>query len=154
MFSNPAFREELSYWHGKGAFGTPWLISKIYQILITQLDLGKLQAKKDSRALMSASVLSMVCSKKNDRTSQILAGQVFERIWLRATAMGISLQPMTQVLRLPDLKKEVANLLPCSDVFPQQIFRLGYAEPDQKRTARRPLGEVTISETLRNISKT
>jgi nitroreductase len=125
MFSNPAFREELGYWHGQGAFGSPLLISKICQILITQLDLGKLQAKKDSKALMSASVLGMVCSERNDKASQILAGQVFERIWLKATALGIGLQPMAQVLRVPDLKKEAASLFPCSDVCPQQIFRLG-----------------------------
>jgi hypothetical protein len=95
MFSNPAFRKELGHWYGKGAFGSPLLISKICQMLITELDLGKLQAKKDSRTLMSASVLALVCSEKNDKATQVLAGQVFERIWLKATAMGISLQPMT-----------------------------------------------------------
>jgi hypothetical protein len=127
MFSNPAFREELGYWHGQGAFGSPMLISKICKVLITQLDLGKLQAKRDSGAVMSASVLAMVCSEKNDKATQILAGQVFERIWLKATALGISLQPMTQVLRVPDLKKEAASLFRCNDVYPQLIFRLGYA---------------------------
>ncbi|VVB64017.1 Putative TM nitroreductase [uncultured archaeon] len=127
MFSNPAFRKELGHWYGQGAFGSPLLISKICQMLITQFDLGKLQAKNDSKTLMSASVLAMVCSEKNERSTQVQAGQVFERIWLKATALGISLQPMTQVLRVPDLKKEAASLFSCSDDYPQQIFRLGYA---------------------------
>jgi nitroreductase len=145
MFSNPAFRKELGHWYGQGgAFGSPLLISKICQMLITELDLGKLQAKKDSRTLMSASVLAMVCSEKNDKATQVLAGQVFERIWLKATALGIGLQPMTQVLRVPDLKKEAASLFSCPDVYPQQIFRLGYAEPSQKSTSRRPLSDVMV----------
>lgn len=144
MFSNPAFRKELGFWHGQGALGSPLLISRICQMLITQLDLSRLQAKKDSKAVMSASVLTMICSEKNDKATQILAGQVFERIWLKATALGINLQPMTQVLRVPDLKKEAANLFLCSDINPQQIFRLGYAESAQKRTSRRPLIDVMI----------
>jgi hypothetical protein len=45
MFSSPAFREELSYWHSKGAFGTPWLISNIAGTAITQLDLGSYRQK-------------------------------------------------------------------------------------------------------------
>jgi nitroreductase len=144
MFSNPAFRKELGHWYGQGAFGSPLLISRICQMLNNQLNLGKLQAKKDSKAVMSASVLGIVSSKRNDKAAQILAGQVFERIWLKATALGISLQPMGQVLRVPDLKKEAASLFPSSDVCPQQIFRLGYAEPNQKRTARRPLTDFMI----------
>ncbi len=139
MFSNPVFREELGYWIGQGAFGSPLLISKICQMAVTQLDLGKLEARKDSKALMSASVLAMVCSKRDDKATQVLAGQVFERVWLKATALGFSLQPMTQVLRVPNLKKEAAGLFHCSDVYPQQIFRLGYAKPAKNRTARRPL---------------
>ena len=33
LFSNPAFRAELGYWHGKGSFGIPWVESVSSRIL-------------------------------------------------------------------------------------------------------------------------
>jgi hypothetical protein len=32
QFADAAFREELAYWMGQGAFGSPWLFSKVSQL--------------------------------------------------------------------------------------------------------------------------
>lgn len=144
LFSNPAFRAELVYWHGKGSFGIPWIVSEITQEAVTRVNLGRFKANKDSKAVMSASILAIISSQKDDRAAQVMAGQVLERVWLKATALGISLQPMTNVLKVPDFRTEVANLFPSSDVYPQLIFRLGYAEPAQKRTTRRTLSDFKV----------
>lgn len=143
QFADPAWREELGHWIGQGAFGTSWLMSKMGRLAVTYLNMGKSTARKDSELLMSSPVLAVLCSKKNDRASQVKVGQVLERIWLRATDLGIQLQPMNQILQIPDFKEEVTRLIPLPG-FPQLTFRLGYAEPDKEHTPRRPLEEVLI----------
>ena len=144
QFADPAWREELGYWMGQGVFGTPWLMSKMSQLAVTYLNMGKGTAKKDSELLMSAPVLAVISSSTDDRAAQVQAGQVFERLALMATALGIQVHPMSQILEIPEFKDEVADLIPTSDVVPQQTFRLGYAEPEEQHTPRRPLEEVLI----------
>ncbi len=144
QFADPKFREELGYWIGQGVFGASWLIAKISQFAVTHINLGNSTAKKDSEVLMSSPVLGVICSEKNDRQTQVQVGQIFERIYLKATTLGISLQPMSQIVQVPDIKAELAKLLPDSNAFPQQPFRLGFGESDSKRTPRRPLEEVLL----------
>ena len=144
QFSDPAFREELGDWIGQGVFGAPWLIAKIEQLAVTYMNMGKGQAKKDSEVLMSAPVLAAISSEVNNRESHVKVGQVFERVCLAATMLGIRVHPMSQILEIPELKVEVSKLIPKSDVFPQHTFRLGYAEPEKDLTPRRPLEEVLV----------
>lgn len=144
-FANPAYREELGYWIGQGAFGTSWLMSKMGQLAVTYLNMGKSTAKKDAEVLMSSPVLGIICSKTNDRTSQVKVGRVFERLYLTASMLGLGIQPMSQILHIPEIKASVQALLPDKGFIPQQPFRLGYAKPEQAHTPRRTLQEVLVS---------
>jgi hypothetical protein len=123
-------------------FGTSWLMSKLGQLAVSHLDMGRSQAKKDSAVVMSAPVLGIISSQNDDRLSQVQVGQVYERLCLLAASMGIWTQPMSQIVQVPELKQEVAKLIPAKGVTPQHPFRLGYALPEKKRTPRRPLDEV------------
>ena len=142
QFADPAWREELGYWMGQGVFGTPWLMSKAAQLAVTYLNMGKGTAKKDSELLMSAPVLAVISTPSDDRASRVRAGQVFERVALMATAVGIRAHPMSQILEIPEFKALVAELIPTPDVTPQHTFRLGYAEPEEEPTPRRRLSQV------------
>ncbi len=144
QFADPAWRDELGYWIGQGAFGMPWLVSKVAQLAVTYLNMGKGTAKKDSEVLMSAPLLAALSSQANDRATQVKAGQALERVWLMATNSGIRLHPMNQILQLPEIKAEVTKRIPMKGVMPQLTFRLGYAEPEKEHAPRRPLGEVLI----------
>jgi len=79
-----------------------------------------------------------------DRESQVKVGQVFERICLTATILGISVHPMSQIVQIAELKTEVGKLIPKPDVVPQHTFRLGYAEQEKEHTPRRPLDEILV----------
>lgn len=143
-FANPNFREELGYWIGQGVFGTPWLISKIGQMAMSYVNMGKATSKKDSELLMSAPVLGLICSEDNERETQLKVGRIFERIYLTSTRLGLGLQPMSQIVQIPQVKAKLARLTPCPNWYPQQPFRLGYAEPEKSHTPRRPLGSFLI----------
>ena len=146
QFADPSFREELGYWIGQGVFGSPWLMAKLGQLAVTYVNIGKSQAKKDSELLLSAPVLGMITARRADRVTQVQAGQVFERVYLEATALGLSLQPVSQILQVPELQSEVRSLLPDPTFVPLQPFRLGYAVPEAEHTPRRPLEEMLVTE--------
>jgi nitroreductase len=142
QFADAAFRSELSYWIGQGVFGTSWLVSKLGQVSTWLVDQGKAYARKDSDVLMSSPVLAAIITKVNDRVAQVKAGQVFERLHLLATYFGISVQPMNQVLQVPELKNKLAGVVSTDGDAIQMVFRMGYAEPEPEHTPRRELGEM------------
>lgn len=65
-------------------------------------------------------------------------------ISLLAAAHGIWCQPMSQIVQVPELKAEVATLIPESELVPQHPFRMGYASAEKQHTPRRPLEEVLV----------
>jgi nitroreductase len=144
QFANPAYRAELGHWIGQGVFGTPWLLAKLGQFAMTHINMSKNISKQDSELLLSAPVLGLLTAHTDDPRTHLRVGQVFERLALTAALRGIQIHPMSQGLEVPDLRREMANLLPEGAGIPQHAFRLGYAEPEDKHTPRRPLDEVLV----------
>jgi hypothetical protein len=54
--------------------------------------------------------------------------------------MGVSIHPMSQTMRRPELRSAVAELLPSPAWIPQHRFRVGYsARGEEHHTPRRPV---------------
>lgn len=140
-FADEAFRAELAYWIGQGVFGTSWLMSKIGKLAVTYLNIGQLQAKRDSSVLLSAPVLGLLASP-NDRTSQIQAGQVYQRLGLLAASHGIWCQPMSQIVHVEETTQQLEKLIAIEGLKPVHPFRLGYAAAEKQHTPRRPVADV------------
>jgi hypothetical protein len=86
----------------------------------------------------------------DSRSGAVAAGAAFERVWLRATALGLSLQPLaaSAALRMPNYPGVSARtrerLLEgwqriAPERTPLMVFRIGRARPPSVRTGRRPL---------------
>ncbi len=139
------YRRELGQWIGKRVFGEPWLAAQIEKIKTIYLNRGRKYAEADRAEFLSASHLGIICSKENTRLMQVKVGQVFERLSLIATSLEIGVQPVSQVMEVPEIKEEFKDLLAAQflkkDEVPQHPFRLGYARPEE-HTPRRPLEEV------------
>ena len=86
----------------------------------------------------------------------LATGAALERVWLRATLLGMSLQPFAgaAVLGLADypgvslgLREALAQgwkrLAPGR--LPMMVFRIGHAPPPSVRTARRPLDDYVMA---------
>jgi hypothetical protein len=56
----------------------------------------------------------------------------------------LSIQPLSQIIEVADVRRELTQLLPGNPAFAQQPFRLGYAEPEHEHTPRRPLEDVMM----------
>lgn len=136
QFADPAYREELAYWIGQGVFGTSWLLTHLGKFAVAHLNLGGRIGRQDSDVLMSAPVFALLAADNDGRATQIQTGQVLERLYLMATALGLAVRPMSQIVELTEARDDLASFLPIEDVVPMQPFLLGYAAPSGERTPR------------------
>lgn len=142
QFEDADYRRELGEWIGNGALEPSWLKAKLGQLVVTHLDIGDRQAAADSVLVESAPVVVVLGSTADTTAARVRVGQAFERLALLATAEGLSVHPMSQVLELPDVRDELERQLDVDAGVVQHLFRLGYAEPEGGPSSRRPLADV------------
>jgi nitroreductase len=140
-----AYRRELAHWVGQGVFGTSWTVSKLGQMFLPHLNNGASQAQRDEALLKATPLLGLISTASDDRTLQVKAGQLFERVCLLATVLGVDVHPMSQALQIPTLRREVGRVCGQRPLHPQQLFRIGYAPLDRpRRTPRRPVEQLIV----------
>ncbi|MEI6104545.1 MAG: hypothetical protein WCP70_11425 [Methanothrix sp.] len=146
QYSDANFKSELGHWLGQGVMGPTGVQAKMAQLAVVFLDVGPEQSKKDAELINSTPYLGFLSTTKNDSISSLKAGRVLERFWLTATALGVSLHPMSQALEVAETKANLIDLLPAKSgmMQVQQAFRLGYAKPATEHSPRRPLQEVLM----------
>jgi nitroreductase len=137
QYADPGYRRELAESIGRGVFGHGWLEAAAGRLVVKHVDVGGAAARKAVARLRSAPVLGVLTSRADDRAVQVRAGQAFERVALTATRKGVALQPLSALMESPMTRAAVAGLLP-EEVYPQHVFRLGYATPERRRSTRRP----------------
>jgi hypothetical protein len=126
QFDDPAWRAELGECLGEGAFGDRWPVAKLSKMVVTKFDLGESVARRDTEAFASAPIFGVIISLEDDPATRVRIGQVFERVYLTATALGLCLQPVSQILELGAPKDVLGDVLQIGAAIPQQPFRLGY----------------------------
>jgi len=113
----------------------------------------------------SSSALCMLLMKDLRLKSFVEGGRVFQRIWLTATSLDLSLQPMTGITfliqrlhmangkdlsithqrLLMDLEKQLKSIFPINrDKLMIMAFRLGYADPPSDKSLRLPVNRILI----------
>jgi nitroreductase len=139
--ANPAFRIELEYWVSQGVFGgernrgddPASILQRQRAITLAHL------------RVESAPLLGLIRGAGDSHLIHVRTGQLFERIWLTATALGISINPMSQTMRRPELRSAVTELMPSVGWIPQHLFRVGYTSSRSKpHTPRRPVADVML----------
>jgi nitroreductase len=139
------YRRELARVVGEGVFGTSRPVSALARIALPHLNNGASLARRDRALVEETPLLGLISTGQDRRTSQIQAGQLFERICLMATILGLHVHPMSQALQIPTLRRQVARLSGEPLFHPQQLFRIGYATPETRRhTPRRAVEQVLI----------
>lgn len=72
--------------------------------VINKIGFSDFVAKENAKTYSSAAIIGGVVIKENTRENFVIAGRVFQRIWLKATKFGLSLQPCAGI---PFLKQIV-----------------------------------------------
>ncbi len=143
-FADPEFREELGSRIREGAIGLPRVLSRLGSLAVSRLDLGDPVARQDQKIVDSAPLVGLISATSDGHRAHVRCGQLFERLWLTATTIGVSVNPMSQTMRHPHLRSAMAELIPGGWV-PQHVFRVGYSLGQGEagpRTPRRSLEEV------------
>lgn len=139
--SNPKYRQELAESIGSGNLGGPWLLARAQQFAIAYLGAARTIARGTYKSLDASPVFGLISGGTGHRPMQMKAGQLLERLYLAATAQGLSLQPISQLLENEKVRVAFAKRFRAGGV-PLIPFRLGYADAPPQRTPRRPLEEV------------
>jgi hypothetical protein len=137
-FANPDFRKELGKWLGRGSFGSGKFMSGFSKFVVEHINIGKMIAKSDSKLMQSSPVFGIIYSDhaEIDRLTEIMTGRTFERIYLTVSMLGLSLQPMSQLMQLKQIKQNLGKIVSLEDKTLLQTFRLGYAKPVEKMSPR------------------
>lgn len=144
-FADPAFRKELAYWIGQGVFAARPFMARLGQWAVSRLDIGREVADQDHAIVGSAALIGLITATGDDHFAHVRTGQLFERLWLTATAMEVSVHPMSQTMRRPALREMVTELLPYPGWKPQHLFRLGFSSRTvESHTPRRPVEDVLV----------
>lgn len=144
LFANPAYREELAHWVGEGLLGTNWLVSKLGQLAVGHLPVGGQVAGGDAARLASAPLIGLLTTRHDHPLDAVQAGEAYMRIALMAECKAIRVQPVSQVLEVPEIRAEVSKLFGLGDRVAQHLFRIGYAEADTGPHRRRPLESMLV----------
>ena len=130
-----------------------WIILKILN------KIGKVSrmiAKENSEKYANSGALAIVVAKGNTREDFVNAGRVAERIWLKATELGLSVHPCTGTIYLTERIKgggtdafsqshletiktaysQIERTFGVKDKTIPMLFRIGYADEPSARSLR------------------
>jgi nitroreductase len=127
--------------------------------VLNRLGLYKLIAAGNGATNASASAIGGILIDSTDPKTFVVAGRSLERLWLQATAMGLSFQPIAGMLfmklcvdmgdrskfthaNLEAIGRAYADATKIFDAGSDRLifmFRIGYAKPPTARSSRFPL---------------
>ena len=101
------------------------------------------QADLDARKLRSSSAAVVIASETEVKSAWVRTGQVYERLALKLTALGIKSAFLNQPIEVPQLRSQFQNAIRLGTSVPQLLMRIGYAEA-LPRSLRRPVEQVLM----------
>jgi molybdopterin/thiamine biosynthesis adenylyltransferase len=148
-----------------------WFQQQIFPLLANWRILSWLNKFGMSRMLGFNSIMllkespayCLLTTNKRNPSGYISGGRMMERFWIRANALGLSVQPMAGFIFLlnhfhhdgaaqfkeahQEMIREMHTRLQTlifgnNEIVPIMFFRIGYADPPSARSPRRPVDEV------------
>ncbi len=101
------------------------------------------QADIDARRLRSSPSVVVVASEADDKTNWVRAGQVFERLALKLTALNLKNALLNQPIEVADIRAQFQSAMELGAHLPQLLVRFGYAGT-LPRSLRRPVEQVLV----------
>ncbi|MCK4623646.1 MAG: nitroreductase [Desulfuromonadales bacterium] len=126
---------------------------------LNRVGLSKMVAKQAEKLCLSASGVGIITVQGNSDEDFLLGGRVMQRVWLEATRLGLSFQPLAgiaflmqrvsagatgelapqQVKLISDVGEKVSQLFYLDQEEVVMFFRVGRGGPPSARSLRKPL---------------
>lgn len=101
------------------------------------------QADADTGKLRSSPGAVVVAADADDKAAWVRTGQVYERLALQMTSLGIKSAFLNQPIEVAELRSQFQSALGLGRAAPQLLVRYGYA-PALPRSLRRPVEQMLI----------
>ena len=160
QYADRAFRDELIAWLRfnkkealsaldglySGCSGNPQVPRWLGGMFVAGTD-PQQQAEVDARKLRTSPAAVVVATEADDRDAWVRAGQVYERLALQMTALGIKSAFLNQPIETAALRAQFQSALGLGarlpQLLPQLLLRFGYAAA-LPRSLRRPVDDVLL----------
>ena len=101
------------------------------------------QADTDAKKLRSSSGAVVIASQSEDKPAWVRTGQVYERLALQLTALGIKSAFLNQPIEVADVRGQFQSAIGLGNALPQLLVRFGHADA-MPPSLRRPIDQVLI----------
>ena len=156
QYADPAFMNELIHWlrftrkealasHDglySGASGNPQVPRWLGQMFVWGTQPQK-QADADAQKLRSSSGAVVVVSTSDDRAAWVRTGQVYQRLALELTALGLKSAFLNQPIEVAKVRGQFQSALNLKMGLPQLLVRYGFADP-LPSSLRRPVQDLLL----------
>ncbi|SEB03472.1 Acg family FMN-binding oxidoreductase [Rubrimonas cliftonensis] len=151
QMANPAFVAELREWvrfngahaarTGDGLYaaasGNPTAPEAVGRLLFDAFFRTEAENDRYARHIRSSAGVFTLVAPSDDPAGWIAAGRAYQRMALRATAMGLRNAFVNQAVEEPAMRADLVSLLDLGAMRPNLVFRVGRAPPTP-RSLRRP----------------
>ena len=154
QYADPRFRDELGAWlaapGSRRRDGIPFVEKEYGSAMpfsvmrtIRSPGLGSEFGQVEDELVRASPIVLALGTPHDDPAAWIAAGQALQSVLLHATAAELSAAFVNQVLEIPDMRREVAEVI--GRDYPQMVLRLGYPdEPIRHAAPRRSLDDVLL----------
>lgn len=101
------------------------------------------QNARDREHIKSSSAVAVIHSESNDKRHWVEAGRCYQRLALRATALGLKTAFINQPVEVETLRPEFTRFLDLGDRRPDLVVRIGRG-PNMPKSLRREVEAVII----------
>jgi hypothetical protein len=120
------------------SFGLSGITSYAFPFVVRNFDWGRAQASTDRALALDAPLLAVLCTRADEGSDWLRAGEALESVLLTARARGVFAAFANQPVQVAPLRE---RLRACVGDVPQLVLRLGYAS-DILPSRRRAIEEV------------
>jgi nitroreductase len=151
--ADPAYRHELHAWTNRPRFGgdgVPATTAPVVHARRVPLRDFTMAGAPGVAAepVDTAAAYAVVWGDTDEPTAWLRAGEVMSAVMLDATAAGLALSPMTDLIEVESTRAVVRQML-ANLGHPYAVLRIGHPQPNRaERTPRRPVNEVIEDATL------
>jgi hypothetical protein len=150
QMADPAFRAELAAWTGTPAdrpdgvpvsAGGP-LPAEQDQLVLRDFTAGAGRGRVPGKDFEDEPLVAVLTATFTGPAGEVQAGEALQRVLLTATADGLAMSFLSQLVEVPDVRDDVQRLIATLRP-PQVVLRVGYGWPTT-RTPRRPVADLLV----------